>query len=418
MTGKSERKSEIEAKVGQAVSSVQLDIDTMKDLGVLVDVDVHGASMFTRRVTWQELGVPKHDTRRKRLRRGYKDLIPTIYARQLRSLESRFRQSLEKHSFILQGFRPWKWVPFTAYASWQKDWDLLQKDLEDLKSAILSHYDDFKDDLAEDWTAIAHESWDAILARREGDEHFVLVTIDGSFDNVKQFAAHVVAKAQKQLPSPQAIKNDLYVDYRNAMVVTGADVQQEATERLKARAEGDRILQARRVERRREQQVLSQIRLEEREAEQQSLVKRMALKAKMEAMRTAELEHAREQIANTISPFTEVMEQFRAQIFQDVQEISRSIGKHGHVKGRVAQRARGLLETYRLLGAATGDDELATGLAELQGSLDMPSSEKGIKYNTGAVESALTDLITLTHEAAKEVSTRMGAHTRAGALEI
>jgi hypothetical protein len=101
----------------------------MRELGVLVDVDVHGTSMFTARATWNELGIPEEDTRRKRLKRGTEDLIPKVYIGRLRSLEARFRQSLDKHSFDVAGFRPYRWVPFTAYESWRGEWDRLQEEL-------------------------------------------------------------------------------------------------------------------------------------------------------------------------------------------------------------------------------------------------------------------------------------------------
>jgi hypothetical protein len=75
-----ERKLQIAAAVGtDHVAEVSLDIRRMRELGVLVDVDVHGTSMFTARATWNELGIPEEDTRRKRLKRGTKDLIPKVY---------------------------------------------------------------------------------------------------------------------------------------------------------------------------------------------------------------------------------------------------------------------------------------------------------------------------------------------------
>ena len=123
----SERKDRITELTGdENIRTVAMDISRMKELGVLVDIDVHGTSMFTTKATWAELGIPQEDTRRKRLKRGSKDLIPKLYMGRLRSLETRFRQSLEKHSFVLDGFRPYKWVPFTAYESWKQEWKKLQ----------------------------------------------------------------------------------------------------------------------------------------------------------------------------------------------------------------------------------------------------------------------------------------------------
>jgi hypothetical protein len=102
-----ERKLQIAAAVGtDHVAEVSLDIRRMRELGVLVDVDVHGTSTFTARATWNELGIPEEDTRRKRLKRGTKDLISKVYIGRLRSLEARFRQSLDQHSFDVAGYRP------------------------------------------------------------------------------------------------------------------------------------------------------------------------------------------------------------------------------------------------------------------------------------------------------------------------
>jgi len=101
-----ERKQRIVERVqANDVATVQLDIARMKELGVLVDVDLHGFSMFTRRATWSELGIDGKSVRRKRLKRGSKDMLPKAYMSTLHSLSTRFRQSLDRHSFVLEGFK-------------------------------------------------------------------------------------------------------------------------------------------------------------------------------------------------------------------------------------------------------------------------------------------------------------------------
>jgi len=355
-----ERKAEIAERIGadaNRIDTVQLDIQKMRELGTLVDIDLHGFSMFTRRATWSELGIDVKSVRRKRLKRGSKDMLPKQFMSTLRSLESRFRQCLDRHSFVLEGFRPWRWVPFTAYAEWQDEWGELQAELDNLKSEIIDRRDEFADDLASDFSAIADEAWRAISASRpDGAGDFALITKRGSFDNPDAFREYVVARAEAQLPSAEEIDEGLYVSYRNAMVATGADVEAEKLRQEKLEAERATEWQRKRTvaeeEHAKRQQIRHRAELRKRERER-----------RLELMHTAELEHAKEQLAETVNPFREVIEQFRAQIYQDVLEIRDSIERNGYVHGRTASRAAGLLDTYKLLGAATGDEELELLLA-------------------------------------------------------
>jgi len=78
-----------------------------------------------------------------------------------------------------------------------------------------------------------------------------------------------------------------------------------------------------------------------------------------------------------------------------------------------------LLDTYRLLGAAAGDDELETALLDLRGRLDQVPAEKGAKkYDVASVEVALRQIADITHEQAIVVNERAGTRTRLGTLEI
>lgn len=402
------------------VRTVMLDIESMKSMGVLVDIDIHGTSMFTTRSTWDELGIPKHDIRRKRLKRGRKDLIPNFYVGRLRSLETRFRQSLEKHSFILTGFRPYKWVPYTAYDSWKEEWQTLQAELVQLKSEIIANLDSFRDDIAADWSAIARESWQAIEARRpEGAGDFVLMTAEGSFEDVDAFIDHIIGKAVAQLPTVEEIEDKLYVTYQNAMVITGADAEREALERDRLVSQREEERRARTKARREEMAQAQMQRLAEQEEREMSQLRIQEAQAKLAAMHQAELEHARQMVAETVSPFTEVIGQFRAMIASDVAAIQNSINKNGYVRGKVAERARGLLDTYRLLGAAAGDDELENALVELRRKLgQQPTGENAKKYDTEAVMGALMSIAEIAHQEVAEVLDSAQAHTRAGALEL
>ena len=399
---------------------ISLDIQKMREMGVLVDIDIHGGSLFTTGTSWAELGIPSSDTRRKRLTRGSKDLIPALYLGRLRSLETRFRQSLEKHSFVLQGFRPFRWIPFTAYESWHKEWDELQAELDGLKAELLERYDEFVDQIAGDFGQIAREAWDAIRARRPLDAGpFALITEHGAFDSLDAFTDHVIQRAIAQMPSREQIEQDLYVDYKNALVATGADLEAERLRQDQIRTQRGQEQAEQRLAWNDAWAKEEWVRLDLREVEEMQDIRLRAERQKLAAMRQAELEHARAQLANTVSPLTEVVEQFRAQIYQDVQAIAASVQRNGHLRGKVAERAKGLLDTYRLLGAAVGDDELETALLDLRGRLDQVPAEKGAKkYDVASVEVALRQIADITHEQAIVVNERAGTRTRLGTLEI
>ena len=422
MSTAADRRTALAEQIGadpEHIEAVQIDIERMRELGVLVDIDLHGFSLFTRRATWHELGIDAESVRRKRLKRGSKDMLPKQFMSTLRSLESRFRQSLDKHSFVLQGFRPWRWIPFTAYDDWKDEWAELQAELSDVKAEIIERRDEFADDVADDFAAIAAEAWRAIVAGRPaGAGDFALVTRGGSFDSPEAFSEYVVERARAQLPTEKEIEEGLFVSYRNAMVATGADVEAERLRRerleVERRIAWERAETAKQEERSRRRQ----LRIEANDAEHEAKMQQRQRERQKEAMRRAELEHAKEQLAETINPFQEVVEQFRAQIYSDVVEIAKSIDKLGYVHGKVAQRAEGLLDTYKLLGAATGDEELELLLATLRGQLNTRTDNGGGKYDVAAVEGALQDIAELTHDAAREVAKRAGAHTRAAALEL
>ncbi len=416
-----ERRAQVQQITGQRVDGVQLDLKKMRELGVLVDIDVHGSSMFTSKTSWAELGIPTGDQRTKRLKRGQKDLIPHEYLGKLRSLETRFRQSLERHSFVLQGFRPWRWVPFTAYEKWRSEWDTLQNELTDLKGQIIENLETFRADIATDWKVIAFEAWAAIRARRNVDTEFALITGHGTYDTLEAFTAGLVDQATSQLPSAGAIEENLYVDYSNAMVVTGADVSEELARGQEAKNQAMLARNVEKLTRIETGHKLKMMEIETQEKQHIAQIKARDTAIRLEAMRSAELEHARKQIKSITSPWVEVIEQFRARISRDVADIADSIKRNGHVRGKVAEKARGLLDIYQLLGAAAGDDELEKALMDLRGSLvEVPKEARTQvgKYDTNSIETALSGLADLTHEAAQTVKRGLKNHTRAGALEL
>ena len=104
-----QRKQKVAATLDLEVdmnSSVQLDIARLRELEVLVEIDLHGFSMFTRRATWSELGVHQKDLRRKRLNCGSNVMLPRERMRALRSLERGSVGRWRSIAFCWRGFGP------------------------------------------------------------------------------------------------------------------------------------------------------------------------------------------------------------------------------------------------------------------------------------------------------------------------
>jgi len=371
----------------EQIRAVRMDLEKVRTLGTLVDVDVHGVSMFVRHASYDEWGIPKADMRALRLNRGSKDLIPHKYLGRLRSLEVRFRASLDRHSFILEGFRPYRWVPFTAYEEWREEWDKLQEEWAEIKQDILDDYDSLRLQLRRDFIKIAAEAYEAIQARN-GDvaEPWTI------------FVRRIAHIALRQFPTREQIEQDLWVDYKPALVLGAADIEADlvARDRLRTEREEIRGQQA-------EQRCLREMRLEAEEK-------------RLRAMHEAEMEHAREQMARTVSPWDEVFQQLRAQMYQDAVSVLDSIRRNGYLAGKVALKARNMVKTFRMLNAHD-DAELEGKLSELRAALDARPPNGSSKLDVSRITGALNQLRDATAEAAAEVK-RRAEPSLWGALEV
>jgi hypothetical protein len=357
------------------------------------------------------------------------------HARQFRSLETRLRESLDKRSFILEGFRPYRWIPFTAYEVWREEWDQLQQQWDELLADLLARYDDIVAEERAVAAEIANEAWDALVARHKaknnGDADSTPVIVIGGQEFANEvpaeFVAHIQERALARIPTKAALAQGMYADYRTALVLSGADVEADALRSKRIRTEQD-AERARQVEvqaqvetvQKQEWAVQRQLALGIEEEEQTMRMRLEAESKRLRAMHEAELEHARRQLNQIISPFDEVFQQLRSQIHQDVSAITVSIEKNGYLRGKVADRARSLVDTFRLLNAH-GDEALESALDALKGRLAQhpeAQGQKAARYDTQAVLNQIGQIKALTHQAAADVAQRAARPTRARALEL
>jgi hypothetical protein len=418
--GVEERREELAEATGEDADRLWahvMDFERMRGRGILVDPDIHGVSLLRQRVTWAELGIPEGDVRRKRLHRGTKYLFPE-YAKHFNSLDARLRRCVETHSFDLEGFRPYRFVPVTAYAKWREEWDELVEEWNALKAELLDEYDERMEEEREAAADVAEEAWDALMSRHKakarehggnGDQEVAVIIKGESFLSPEEFVKWVQDRAVTRYPSKDALEDGLYPTYKTSMILAPGDLLVDEVREVR--------LQTQIEEERGEQRALA---AEARTKEEKERIERRRMQDQARAMHEAEMERAREMVARTVSPFQEAFETLRTQIHEDVLEIIASIQNNGYVRGRVAGRARRLKETFALLNAHD-DDELAEALEELSGHLEKDPAVKertGKTYDTEAVLNSLKDVEDITHEAAQEVARRAQRPTSGIALDL
>jgi hypothetical protein len=217
-----QRRHEAAERAGVELDRIEtrrLELSMLREAGLLIDIDVHGTSMFQTRTTYAELGISADDVRAERLRRGSKDLFPK-HAKQLRSLEARARQNLAAHSFRLAVFGQWSWLPWTAYTEFKVKHDEIVQEWEQVKAQILAEYEDVYQRNRIYFERVAKRAWKDMLADYAPGDHVMIRTTDGTtFDSQRgydSFVQYVTLKALSKMPLPEEIERDVRIDYRTS----------------------------------------------------------------------------------------------------------------------------------------------------------------------------------------------------------
>ena len=248
------------------------------------------------------------------------------------------------------GFRPWRWVPFTAYRKWRQTHRKLTQEWEAARGTlILGDYDRLLAALERDLSAVAAETYATLAAGADPVEEL---------PDPEAFADRFIQRLLGRFPTRAAIEANLRLEYATAALVNPAMVEAELAAR-------DRVQRAREAEReahRRQQQLVweradaervelqarqrvaaQQIRMHELEEQQRRI--------QLEEMRQAELAHYRQQLQEMASPMQAVFQQLRAQIYEDARAVAASLEKHGTLIGASSRRARNMCQTFHLLDA-------------------------------------------------------------------
>jgi hypothetical protein len=357
ITGTDERK----------IFTVQMQLDILRQQGILIDLNITGTGMFTKSASFDEVGFARDsekDARYEWIKPGTKFVIPEAPVKKLKSVESRMRQLLEKRTRKVTGFYPYRWLPFTAHETWKQEWANALSDFYQVKIEIIANRDEYIDVVADEYTRVAQSAWASIKA-----QGYKWAIIEGKRMTQDDFISYIVEKAVALVPTIAEIEEKLHADYVTALVYGQEDAVLDEARAAEIR-EGIRL-----------NRELSQIEVslaaEKARAEAWNIqAAQTEREARIEAMMQAELEHAREKLKTITSPFEEIFTSLRHQFAEDASAILENIRKNGFVRGKVAEKGRGLIDLFDLM--CTHDDrELRAKLATLKLEL----GEQGTKQN-------------------------------------
>ncbi|MDR3572836.1 MAG: hypothetical protein P4L50_03160 [Anaerolineaceae bacterium] len=384
------------------IRTVKLELSILRRQGLLIDLVVSGTGMFTRQASWSELGIPDDDIRSSRLTRGQKFLIPEEQIKRLRSVETRMRQWLDKLSYDVIGFRPYRWLPFTAYETWRDKWAELLAEFNLVKADIIANHDQHVDSLAADFSEVAAAAWRSIQS-----QGYDYATIEGrSYDNLDDFSDIVKAKALAKLPTVDQIESGIHADYVPARVYGDEDIAIDQLQAQKILQQAE--LEHARMEAKKQEAYLQSNILQEQfdHVRRMDQLEQSEKELKIEAMLHAEAEHAREQLSEITSPFAEVFTALRTRMAQSAKEILESVQKNNYVRGKVAEKGRGLVEIFDLL-AVQDDSELRGRLVQLRsaiGEVGEDRTEDAPERSTAEIAGILEEITSLVHTATKDLT--------------
>jgi hypothetical protein len=402
----------IEAKdIGQ----VTVNLEALREQGILVSVSVKGTSMFTRRSTRAELGMASDDIRVSHLTAGVSWTIRPELAKAWRSLEGRVRHNLERITYDVTGFRPKRYLPFRAWDQWLEAHEELVSEGYGLTLEILRDRQTTIDETRERFEAVAQRAWAALMSQHQHawdygdllDEPVVLP--DGSeYHSFAEFLPDVVNTALRAIPSEDEIREGLSISYEVSLITMMSEIKEElatlAEQRARVATANAEESEARRKEQRiRDLKASAQRANEQWEQEQARIAKAEANAeiARINAQTRIIEENIRQQLGQIVNPYQEMFEQLRDQIAIDAHAILRSLNDHGVVKGPTGKRARNLVETFRLLNVAA-DTELEELITQLDQRITTRRPDNG-QHNVPALQATLEQIALMCSEEGRAI---------------
>lgn len=394
---------------GGEVEILHANVKSLRDAGMLLDLDINGLTMFEARTSWTlDMGVSAKDARRatKRLRIGRKNLLPDT---KLQSIGQRIRDNLLRYSQAIAVFPGYRYVPYSAFLTWWERHQELVEEWNEHKQWILDNYETLKDDCRADFSKHARDTYAATPA------------IQTKY-TVRDFVLLVAGDALAHFPSRARIESDLQVslkppatfllesEYQQVLLEAQRLAEQRHDEYEKERLKHDTWAREQKARAEQAEAEAASARASEhatkKEAEERERVAEFEANEKIRAIRTAQIEIARQVVKDTINPLVQIVEDNRQRIYATLSSLQSNISRRGWVHGKEANAIRSLQEWFELMNI-TNDAEMEQRLKALANSLGDTTVDSKTKYDASAVLSAMSEAITTSLTDAAEVAANL-----------
>jgi hypothetical protein len=355
------------------IGVIRLQLERLLSEGMLIELDIHGESMFATQADWPEFGInhTSDEIRLNRMTRGRKYLIDEKRIADLRTVTTRMRQWLAKLTYDITGFKPWRYLNYKRYPEWVEQWGALLSQFNSVKDDILANYDADIEALRVDYNDIATRSWHSMIALGYSE----IIYAGQKYTSLETFRQAMVTIVLSKVPPLEVINQGLHADYRVSVLQGRNQIEAQAIENEKQRARAEKIKAKAKADSEKLQAEADMAKEQQRHELEMHEMEELEKRAKIEAMISAEAAHIREQYADTISPVEEVFQQVRGQFADICFSAVESVKKNGYVRGKTAEKLRGLVDFYETI-SIQDDEKLLLKLQELKKIIGPVASER------------------------------------------
>jgi hypothetical protein len=371
------------------VETMPFDLTALEQAGIFLNIDATGFSVLSRQLDWQSLGIelPKEQT--VHLSPPRTGLLPDDYRKPLQRAASQAHGALDRYSFrfalceTVLGSSEYRWIPFTAFEAFEKEFAAALSNLARAKSAVIENYDEILETLRGTFRQLATDSADRLAATVK----------DETFDR-DEFINMTVMRAMDMIPSLAAIRDGMRIEMRPKVILLGSEMRAEQTKAAKLELETQSAQKAQtklaiEIE---AQKDIAEIKVKtvyEDEKREQELKERI---------RQIKIEAAKKEMEATLSPLKEGLDQLNSQIYEAAKEMAERLNDSKFVAGGTAKRARQMYRWFKLMNF-TEDAEVETVLAELN-----KIASRGAKQRTAAeMKEAVDAVIIATSKRARKL---------------
>lgn len=353
-----ETKTTIADELGLAASQIKVvtvRLDAFKNAGALVQVSVSGVSKLRRRSTDLERAILKIDPRAAIMTAGTTATLPKE-ARELDSIAVSVRSLLDRYSFGVKGFAPYRLVPTTAFKAWHTAHLALVARWERVLDLVIASLPAFTAEMEKTFREIGARAWVALAAQAEKDGAKTF-EIGGTVYNVKNekhaeaFVQRVIREAVSAIPSEATLRSAFKIEIEVAFAQLGSDFDAEMN-------------------------------------------RQDALREEKRYMRETLRDLLKEQVQSIADPFAEVIAELRERVAEDAEAVLETLSERDYLPGPSATRLRGIVEKVNMLSmgrdnaltlsAQQIDQIMSTKLAD--GSYDLESMRQVLESVIGLRE--------------------------------